>query len=116
MTSHRVKHSPALSDERTTFSARFAAICRGVWAKAPGLLGGIVLSAGIGLILLTTSLGGDIKAKSYDLPFEWRTWQSPPKVELVYLDDASYEQLHQKYTEPWNRAMLTRLVKRLTAD
>jgi adenylate cyclase len=62
------------------------------------------------------SLGDDIKAKSYDLPFEWRSWRSPNEVEMVYLDDASYEQLHQKYTEPWNRAILTKLLKRLTAD
>jgi adenylate cyclase len=105
-----------LSDERKTLSARFAAICRGVWVKAPGLFGGIVLSAGLGIVLLTTTLGDDIKAKSYDLPFEWRPPVYPSEVEMVYLDDASYEQLHQKYTEPWSRAILTKLLKRLTAD
>src|ERR1700722_12661892 len=116
MTSHRVKHRPALSDERTTFGARFTALCRGVWAKAPGLLGGVVLSAGLGLILLTTYLGHGVQATSYDLPFGWRGALYPKQVEMVYLDDASYEQLHQKYTEPWNRAILTKLLKRMTVD
>jgi adenylate cyclase len=105
-----------LSDERKSYGSRFAAVCRGAWAKAPGLLGGIVLSAGLGFILLTTSLGHGLQAASYDLPFEWRPAMYPNEVEMVYLDDASYEQLHQKYTEPWNRAILTKLLKRLTAD
>jgi adenylate cyclase len=105
-----------LSDESKTLGSRLAAACRGAWAKAPGLLGGIVLSAGLGIVLLTTTLGDDIQAKNYDLPFEWRSWRSPQEVEMVYLDDASYEQLHQKYTEPWNRAILTKLIKRMTAD
>jgi adenylate cyclase len=105
-----------LSDQRTKLSSRFAAACRGAWAKAPGLLGGIVLCAGLGIVLLTTSLGHDIQAGSYDLPFVWRGPLYPNEVEMVYLDDASYEQLHQKYTEPWNHAILTKLLKRLTAD
>jgi adenylate cyclase len=105
-----------LSDARNTYGARFAALCGSAWAKAPGLLGGMVLSAGLGFILLTTSLGHDVQATSYDLPFEWRGPLYPNEVEMVYLDDASYEQLHQKYTEPWNRAFFARLLKRLTAD
>jgi adenylate cyclase len=108
-----------LSDEKKTLGSGFAAAGRNVWAKALGILGGMILSAGLGLILLTTSLGHGIRAASYDLPFEWhswRSWRSPQEVEMVYLDDASYQQLHQKYTEPWSRAILTRLVKRMTAD
>jgi adenylate cyclase len=87
-----------------------------VWTKAPGLLIGIVLSAGLGFILLTTSFGHNIRAASYDLPFGVRGSLYPGEVEMVYLDDESYEQLHQKYTEPWSRAILTKLIKRMTAD
>jgi len=91
-------------------------MCRGVWAKAPGILGGVALSAGLGLALLETSLGDGLRFKSYDLPFQFRPDITPQEVVLVYQDDSSYEQLHQKYTEPWNRAYFTQLLKRLTAE
>jgi adenylate cyclase len=89
---------------------------RGLWAKAPGIFGGIALSAGLGLALLETSLGDGLRFRSYDLPFQFRPDITPQEVVLVYLDDSSYEQLHQKYTEAWNRAYFTRLLKRLTAE
>jgi adenylate cyclase len=116
MEGRRSNFGADLSDERKTLGARFAALCHGAWTKAPGLLGGIVLSAGVGFILLTTSLGHGIQAASYDLPFQWRPTVYPNEVEMVYLDDASYEQLRQKYTEPWNRALLIKLLQRLTTD
>jgi len=65
-----------------------------------------------------TPLGNGFYEKSYDLPFQWRAWEtnSLNQVEMVYLDDQSYIKLNQDYTKPWNRAFLTRLLKRLTDD
>jgi len=88
----------------------------GLWAKVPGILGGIFLSTLFGYVLLTTPLGHVWQAESYDLPFERRPWMHPNEVVMVYLDDSSYQELNQKYTEPWNRSFFTRLLKRLTAD
>jgi adenylate cyclase len=105
-----------VSDERITLGSRLAATWRGVWAKAPGILGGIALSAGLGCVLLTTSLGDGLVAKSYDLPFQFRPVILPQEAVMVYLDDSSYEELHQKYTEAWDRSFLTRLLHRLTAE
>jgi adenylate cyclase len=96
--------------------SRFIAMWRGVWTKAPGIFGGIALSAGLGLVLLETSLGDGLRSKSYDLPFQFRPMIVPNEAVMVYLDDSSYEQLNQKYTEAWNRAFLTKLLKRLTAE
>ena len=95
---------------------RFRALWASVWAKGPGILGGIALSAGLGYILLTTSLGDSLVAKSYDLPFQFRPILYPQEAVMVYLDDSSYEELHQKYTEAWDRTFFTRLLKRLTAE
>jgi adenylate cyclase len=105
-----------VSEESKTFGSRLAAMGRGLWAKSPGIFGGIALSVGLGLVLLETPLGDGLRFKSYDLPFMVRPEITPQEVVLVYQDDASYEQLQQKYTEPWNRAYFTRLLKRLTAE
>jgi adenylate cyclase len=107
-----------VSDESTTLGSRVSAIWRGVWAKAPGILGGIAFSAGLGFILLWTPLGHIFENESYDIPFRWRPWQTnaPGQVEMVYLDESSYDNLHQSYTKVWNRAFFTRFLKRLTAE
>jgi adenylate cyclase len=89
---------------------------RGLWAKAPGILGGIALSAGLGFVLVWTPMGHPFEAWSYDIPYQWRPWIFPKEVELVYLDDSSYKNLNQKYTQVWNRAFFTQLLKRLTKE
>jgi adenylate cyclase len=89
---------------------------RGLWAKAPGILGGIGLTTVLGLGLLETSLGDASRFESYDLPFQLRPTIKPTGVVMVYLDDSSYEQLHQKYTEPWNRAYFARMLHRMSKD
>jgi len=86
------------------------------WKKAPGVLGGIALAVGFGLALLETSLGDAPRFESYDIPFQWRPIIKPKEVVMVYLDDSSYDHLHQKYTEPWNRSYFTRLLKRMGAE
>ena len=77
---------------------------------------GALLAVGSGLFLLVTPLGDGLVFASYDLPFKFRPFIFPKEVVMVYLDDASHEKLHQKYTEPWNRAFYTKLLNRLTAD
>ena len=89
---------------------------QGVLAKWPGILGGIALTTILGLGLLETSLGDRARFESYDLPFQFRPILKPKDVVLVYLDDSSYQQLHQKYTAPWNRAYFTRFLNRMTKE
>jgi adenylate cyclase len=85
-------------------------------AKAKGILAGAILSAGAGIILLTTPLGAGLIAASYDLPFAIRPFIKPSEAVLVYLDDNSHQYLNQKYLEPWNRAYYTKFLKRMTAE
>jgi adenylate cyclase len=84
--------------------------------KAKGALWGVVLSSGIGYLLLNTSLGDGLVNRSYDLPFQYKRVVAQTNVLMVYLDDDSHDRLHQKYLLPWNRAFYTSLVKRATAE
>ena len=81
-----------------------------------GLLVGVLISVGLGLVLSTTPFGYALVNASYDLPFRARPFIEPTGFVLVYLDDTSHEVLHQPYTTAWNRALYTRLIKRLTAE
>jgi adenylate cyclase len=101
-----------LSDQRITLGTRLAAIWRAVW----GILVGILFCVGAGLLLLLSPLGHSTEAASYDHPFQWRPWIFPNEVEMVYIDDSSYEKLHQKYTKVWDRSLFTKLLKRLTRE
>jgi len=105
-----------MPDQQNSIRNRLSAFGQNLRKKAKGAIGGGVLSAGIGLVLLTTSLGEALVNRSYDLPFQQRPFIHPTEVVMVYLDDASYTHLNQKYTEPWDRAFHTRLIKRLTAE
>jgi adenylate cyclase len=91
---------------------------RGLRAKGLGILGGIALSAGLGIVLVYLPFGHVLEDQSYDIPFRWLPWQTnaPGQVEMVYLDDKSYQILGQMYTKAWDRAYFTRLLKRLTQD
>ena len=35
---------------------------------------------------------------------------------MVFMDDASHKNLHQKYLEPWDRSYYTKFIKRMTAE
>ena len=76
----------------------------------------MTLSAGIGLFLMTFPIGDKLRFASYDKPFVYREDIKPTEVAMVYLDDASHARLNQKYTEVWNRAFFTELLKRLTRE
>jgi CHASE2 domain-containing sensor protein len=85
-------------------------------ARIKAAIFGAFLAVGSGYLCLTTPLGDGLVLASYDLPFKFRPFIFPKEVVIVYLDDASHEKLHQKYTEVWNRGYYTKLLTRLTAD
>jgi hypothetical protein len=76
-------------DERKTFGSRLAAMWSGVWAKAPGILGGIALSAGLGFVLVYTPLGPWLSRLGVMIC----RFNGDPgfiqEVVMVYLDDSS---------------------------
>jgi CHASE2 domain-containing sensor protein len=53
---------------------------------------------------------------SYDLPFAWRAPLETRDVVLVYLDDDSAKKLNQPLGAPWDRALHSQLVDRLTRE
>ncbi|MEP6810694.1 MAG: CHASE2 domain-containing protein, partial [Chthoniobacterales bacterium] len=78
-------------------------------------LAGSALAIGFGLIALRD--GAPLARLSYDLPFFWRGASVyPSEVVIVVLDDNSATQLHQTPGAPWNRAIHTQLIDRLTQD
>lgn len=106
-----------MSDQANSSTSRLSGFWRSPGGKkAKGAVVGILLSAGIGFILVWSAIGEGMVHKSYDLPFVFKPVITPKDVVMVYLDDASHEKLHQKYLEPWNRVFYTRLVKRATAE
>ena len=54
--------------------------------------------------------------KSYDLPFALKPTVAVDDVVMVYLDEASHDELHQPYNRPWDRAHFEPLLTRLTRD
>src|SRR6185436_8708089 len=82
------------------------------------LLGSIasVLTALFGLLLLQFPIGDGVTRVSYDLPFTLRSDILADDVALVYLDEASHNELKQPLTAPWDRSLHAQLVERLTAD
>jgi adenylate cyclase len=102
-----------VSDEKQTIRSRFKSFWQGAWAKAPGIIGGIAIATSLGLGLQYTPFGDSLRFKSYDLPFQWRPWIIPNEVVMIYMDDASYQELDQKYTKVWDRSLHSALIKRL---
>jgi adenylate cyclase len=103
-------------EQENSTGSRLSALWQILRIKGVGLIAGVTLSAGIGLVLLTTTVGDDVVFYSYDKPFQKRGFIEPKEVVLVYLDDASHTKLNQSYSGLWNRAYFTRLLKRLTAE
>jgi len=75
-----------------------------------------VLTALIGVCLLTFHIGDGVTRSSYDLPFALRSYFPVTNVAIVYLDQFSHETLHQPTTAPWDRSLHARLVEQLTAE
>lgn len=69
------------------------------------LLGGLLLQSAQGL-----------RRASYDLPFRFGEQTPPGDVVLVYLDEASHQDLDQPLSQPWDRRIHAQLVEKLTRE
>ncbi len=105
-----------MSEPKKTIGSRFREFLIEIRNKKYGLPGGILLTVGFGLFLLMSGGGDKLKFRSYDLLFWFRPPILPNEAVMVFMDDASHKQLHQKYLEPWDRSYYTRFIKRLTAE
>lgn len=68
----------------------------------------------LGWLLLQSAQG--MRRASYDLPFRFGEHTPPGDVVLVYLDEASHEDLGQPLSEPWDRRLHAQLVEKLTRE
>jgi adenylate cyclase len=68
----------------------------------------------LGVLLLQSAQG--LRRASYDLPFRFGEHTPPGDVVLVYLDEASHEDLGQPLSEPWDRRLHAQLVEKLTRE
>lgn len=68
----------------------------------------------LGWLLLESAQG--MRRVSYDLPFRFGEDKPPGDVVLVYLDEASHQDLGQPLSEPWDRRLHAQLVDKLTLD
>lgn len=88
------------------------AIIRNAFTKSA--LIGAALAVPCGLLLWGTTPGEPWVNSSYDYIFRFGERPVTNQVVLVLMDDESYEQLHQKRRVPWDRALHTRLLNKLT--
>ena len=79
--------------------------------------GGIAtaLTVLVGAAFFFSPFGGSLTRVSYDLPFALRAELPANEVALVYLDEASHQELKQPLAAPWDRSLHARLIERLTA-
>jgi adenylate cyclase len=79
-------------------------------------LGGTAVVIAVGLCFYAFRFGAPLQRLSFDLPFALRTNLAAREVVLVYLDEESARQLQQSFNRPWDRALHTKLLERLTRD
>jgi adenylate cyclase len=85
-------------------------------ALSPAKLGSTAAVAAVGVSCFLFRFGAPLERLSYDLPFPLRNNLAAPEVVLVYIDEESGRQLHQTFRQPWDRALHTKLLERLTND
>jgi adenylate cyclase len=85
-------------------------------ALSPAKLGSTAAVAALGLCFFLFRFGLPLERLSYDLPFPLRTNLSAPDIVLVYIDEESGRQLHQSFSQRWDRSLHTQLLNRLTKD
>ncbi|MGD0816379.1 MAG: adenylate/guanylate cyclase domain-containing protein [Verrucomicrobiota bacterium] len=85
-------------------------------AKLTGPVIGAILAVVAGLLLLGSSLGHKLVFLSYDIPFYVRPYIFPTEVEMVYVDEASYNALEQPLNTHMDRAVYARLIDRMTRE
>jgi adenylate cyclase len=93
-----------------------ASIARKIRAKLTGPVIGAILAVVAGLLLLGSSLGHKLVFLSYDLPFYLRPYIFPTEVEMVYVDEASYNALGQPLNTYMDRSVYARLIDRMTRE
>ena len=77
---------------------------------------GAALSVICGLILWGTPLGDAWVNVSYDYLFRFGSRAVTNRVALVVMDNKSYQELHQKRDDMWDRSLHANLLKKLTDD
>lgn len=77
---------------------------------------GAALTVFCGLLLWATPLGDPWVNASYDCLFRFGARAITNQVALVAMDNESYEQLHQRRGEIWDRGLHTELLNKLAAD
>jgi adenylate cyclase len=75
---------------------------------------GAVLAVACGLGLHGFRFGAGLSRLSYDLLLVSRGDVATHEAAVVYLDEKSYDQLHQPLNAPWDRAIHAQLIDRLT--
>ena len=83
---------------------------------APAKLSSTAAVIAIGLCFYAFRFGLPLERLSFDLPFALRTNVAAPEVVLVYLDEESARQLHQSFSQPWDRALHVKFLDRLIRD
>lgn len=77
---------------------------------------GALLTAGVGLLLLLTPLGGKLERISYDFFFPLRPNIGSDEAVIIYMDAESHDRLGQPRTGIWDRDLHARLVERIAVD
>jgi len=68
-----------------------------------------------GLLFWLTPLGHGLDRLSYDLLFLFKPAVQPNGVEIIYMDEKSFRELHQQPSD-WDRSLHAALLNRLTKD
>lgn len=76
---------------------------------------GLVFPLLAGLLFWLTPLGRGLDRLSYDLLFLFKPAAQPKGVEIIYMDEKSFRELHQQPSD-WDRSLHAALLKRLTKD
>jgi CHASE2 domain-containing sensor protein len=77
---------------------------------------GAALTVLCGLILWGTSLGEPWNNASYDYLFRFGSRAVTNRVTLILMDNAAFDQFHQRRGQPWDRALHAELLNRLADD
>jgi len=86
---------------------------QGMWVAA---LIASTLTAALTLVACFSRLGDALDLLSFDLPFAFHQDKRPLDVAVVHMDDLSYHDLKQSFSQPWDRHLHARLVDILTAE
>ncbi len=78
-----------------------------------GPLLGALLVVVVGLVLCLQEFSTKISSKSYDLLFIRPPLTNVHEVIVVYMDEASYQPLGQKFGDLWDRRLHTKLLRKL---